>query len=355
MKARIAVAALGATAVMIFANTLVARQAAAAPADGPYLRLEAGGLFPNNSAISTTTGPTFRITPNDAPAAGAALGLRLTPFRLEIEGLWMRSPTSGNAGGISGRLTNIPAMANVYLDINSGGKLEPYVGFGFGASFVSLKGSTASAGQIDSSTHVFAFQPILGVNYNMTDQVAVGLQYRYFKTVDPWLTTGGGQRFSFSNSSHIVLATLTYHFLAPQAKAAEMPAAPTAPGMRKPVPALGLALAPAAHQPAHVYLVFFDFDSARLSAAGRRAADEVVIAYRQDPSGNIVVSGYTDLVGSDGYNLALSKRRAMTVYDYFVAQGVKPTDMGVEWYGKANPRVPTPQKEPQNRRVEIRM
>jgi outer membrane protein OmpA-like peptidoglycan-associated protein len=29
--------------------------------------------------------------------------------------------------------------------------------------------------------------------------------------------------------------------------------------------------------------------------------------------------------------------------------------MDVNWYGKANPRVPTPKKEPQNRRVEIRM
>ena len=117
----------------------------------------------------------------------------------------------------------------------------------------------------------------------------------------------------------------------------------------------GMVVAPAADQPAHVYFVFFDFDSARLSAAGRRAADEVVISYRQDPSSNIVVSGYTDLVGTDDYNLALSKRRAMTVYEYFAAQGVKPTDMDVNWYGKANPRVPTPKKEPQNRRVEIRM
>ena len=361
MKARIAVAALGATAVItVLANALLAHRAAAAPADGPYLRLEGGGLFPNGGSVSNTTGPVFRVAPDDAPTAGAALGLRLTPFRLEIEGVWMRSSTSGNVGGISGRLTNIPAMANVYLDINNGSRLEPYIGFGLGASFVSLKGATASAGQIDSSTRVFAFQPIVGVNYNMTDQIAIGLQYRYFKTVDPWLNTASGQRFSFSNSAHVVLASLTYHFFAPAAQAADAPAVPPPNAIREPVPALGLALAPEATAPvvrpaAHMYLVFFDFDSAKLTAAGRRSADEVVIAYRQDPSSNIVVRGYTDLVGTDAYNLALSKRRAMTVYEYFIAQGVMPADMGVDWFGKANPRVPTPKKEPQNRRVEIEM
>lgn len=344
----------------ILASALSPGQAAASPADGPYLRLEGGGLFPNGGAV-TTTGPNFRIAPDDAPTAGAALGLRLTPFRLEIEGVWMRSSTSANANGVSGRLTNIPAMANFYLDIASGSPFEPYIGFGIGASFVSLKGGSPSAGQIDSSTRVLAFQPIIGANYYVTDQVAVGVQYRYFKTVDPWLNAASGQRFSFTNAAHVVLASLTYHFFAPTAaKAAEAPAAPPPNGMREPVPALGLALAPEKIAPmaspaAQMYLVFFDFDSAKLTAAGRHAADGVVIAYHQDPSSNIKVRGYTDLVGTDVYNLALSKRRAMTVYDYFVAHGIKPADMGVDWFGKANPRVQTPKKEPQNRRVEIEM
>ncbi|HEX3972062.1 MAG TPA: OmpA family protein, partial [Stellaceae bacterium] len=343
------------------ANAPMAHRTAAAPADGPYLRLEAGGLFPSGGSVPDAPGPSFRIAPDDAPTGGAALGLRLTPFRLEVEGLWMRSATSGNANGISGHLTNVPAMANVYFDIDTGGKLEPYIGFGLGASFVSLKGRTASAGRIDSSTHVLAFQPIVGVNYNMTDQIAVGLQYRYFKTVDPWISTASGQRVSFSNSAHVVLATLTYHFFAAQTQAAEASPAVASPNpIREPVPALGLALAPAAVAPAarpapHTYLVFFDFDSAKLTAAGRRAADEVVIAYRQDPTSNIAVRGYTDLVGTDAYNLALSKRRAMTVYAYFVAHGIKAADMGVDWFGKANPRVQTPKREQQNRRVEIQM
>ena len=360
MKARFGAAALSAAAVIgIAASALSPSRAAASPADGPYLRLEGGGLFPSGGTVTNTTGPILQIAPHPAPAAGGALGLRLTPFRLELEGLWLRAATSANANGVSGRLTNIPAMANLYLDIVTGSRLEPYIGFGVGASFVSLKGTSPSAGRIDSSTHAFAFQPIIGANYYVTDQIAVGLQYRFLKTVDPWLSTASGQLFSFTNSAHVVLASLTYHFFAPTtAKAAEAPATPPPPDIREPLPALALApeaIAPMARQPARMYLVFFDFDSAKLTAAGRRAADEVAIAYRQDPSSDIVVRGYTDLVGTEEYNLALSKRRAMTVYEYFIAHGVKPADMGVDWLGKANPRVPTPKKEPQNRRVEIEM
>jgi len=360
MKARYGAAALGAAAVIISASALSPGRATASPADGPYLRLEGGGFFPSGGTVNTT-GPSFQVAPDDAPAAGTALGLRLTPFRLEVEGTWMEAGTSANANGISGKLRNIPAMANFYLDMASGSRLEPYIGFGLGLSFVNLKGTSPSAGRIDSSAHAFAFQPIVGANYYVTDQIAVGLQYRYFKTVDPWLTTASGQRFSLTNSAHVVLASLTYHFFAPTASHAEAAPAPPPPsGMREPLPALGLALAPeavapTARQPAHMYLVFFDFDSAKLTAAGRRAADEVVVAYRRDPSSDIEVRGYTDLVGTDEYNLALSKRRAMTVYDYFIAHGIKPADMGVDWLGKANPRVPTPKREPQNRRVEIEM
>jgi OmpA-OmpF porin, OOP family len=336
------------------ASALSPGRAVASPANGPYLRLEGGVAFPNGGSVSDTTGPSFQVAPHEAPTAGGALGLRLTPFRLEIEGLWMHAGSSSNFNGVSGKLTNIPAMANFYYDVPLASRLEPYIGFGVGASLVTLKGTAPSVGSIDSSTHVFAFQPIVGANYNVTDQVALGLQYRYFRTLDPSLTAASGQHFSFRNAAHVFLAGLTYHFFPPT------PAPQPSSGIREPAPTLGLALAQgvaalAARQPEHTYLVFFDFDSAKLTSAGRRAADEVVVAYRNDPSSNIAVRGYTDLVGTDAYNLALSERRAMTVYDYFVAHGIKPADMGVDWFGKADPRVQTPKKEPQNRRVEIEM
>lgn len=249
-------------------------------------------------------------------------------------------------------------MANGFLDIVNGSRIEPYVGFGLGMTMLSIHATGASGTLVNASTHTFAFQPMIGVNLALTDQLTAGLQYRYFKSVDAWLGANNGQRIEVSNSANIVLATLTYHFFAPRAAPAS--GAATEPALATPAPALATtapAMAPAAvAKPApHMFLVFFDFDSAKLTAAGRRSADEAVLAYKQNPTNDIEVRGYTDLVGTDAYNLELSKRRAMTVYDYFAAHGVKPADMGIDWEGKANPRVDTPKPEAQNRRVEISM
>ena len=38
--------------------------------------------------------------------------------------------------------------------------------------------------------------------------------------------------------------------------------------------------------------------------------------------GTIVVYGYTDRIGSEQYNQALSEKRAQTVADYFVQKGI---------------------------------
>jgi outer membrane protein OmpA-like peptidoglycan-associated protein len=66
------------------------------------------------------------------------------------------------------------------------------------------------------------------------------------------------------------------------------------------------------------------------------------LADQQDPTNNIEMRGYTDLVRSDAFNLEFSKRHAMTVDDHFAAHSVKPTDMCIDWEGKANPPVGTP-------------
>jgi len=150
-----------------------------------------------------------------------------------------------------------------------------------------------------------------------------------------------------------VLASLTYYFEAPQKSTAPQtnasPPAPTAVVM----PPGGAASGP---KPApREFLVFFDFDRATLTAAGRRVIEEAVMAYQRDQTSAIVVRGFTDAVGTAAYNLELSHRRATAVYEYMIEKGVAARDMGVDWQGKNNLRVPTEKREPQNRRVEIEM
>ena len=114
---------------------------------------------------------------------------------------------------------------------------------------------------------------------------------------------------------------------------------------------------PAAVVPSEqAFIVFFEFDKSSLTPDGRQVVDSAAAAFKQGRS-NVAIAGYTDLAGSQQYNLALSKRRADAVKDALVRDGVPASAIDESWHGKENPRVPTADgvREPQNRRVEIRM
>jgi outer membrane protein OmpA-like peptidoglycan-associated protein len=120
------------------------------------------------------------------------------------------------------------------------------------------------------------------------------------------------------------------------------------------VPAAAPAMAPA---PPRTFLVFFDFDRYNLTPDARRVIEAAAASYKATGSARIDVSGFTDLAGTQAYNLRLSQRRADAVAGYLMKQGVPKNVMDVKWFGKEHPRVPTPDgvREPQNRRVEIMM
>jgi outer membrane protein OmpA-like peptidoglycan-associated protein len=69
----------------------------------------------------------------------------------------------------------------------------------------------------------------------------------------------------------------------------------------------------------------------------------------------VAIVGYTDTSGSVKYNLRLSERRAKAVADALTGLGVAQTALTVDWKGKSDLAVPTPDgvKEPLNRRATI--
>jgi outer membrane protein OmpA-like peptidoglycan-associated protein len=69
------------------------------------------------------------------------------------------------------------------------------------------------------------------------------------------------------------------------------------------------------------------------------------------------VRGFTDSTGSDEYNLGLSQRRANSVADYLVSQGILAGRLQVTGMGKSNPIASnaTPEGRQANRRVEIQI
>jgi OmpA-OmpF porin, OOP family len=186
-----------------------------------------------------------------------------------------------------------------------------------------------------------------GVGYALTHNWEADLEYRYADLgTQNTALTGGAAGFVGHNefNYNMIRVGLTYRFAPP----------PPAP---PPVAAPAAAPAPPPPPMARTFLVFFDFDKYNLTADARRVIEAAAANYKATGSARIDVSGYTDLAGTQAYNMRLSQRRADAVAAYLLRQGVPKNVLDVKWFGKEHPRVPTADgvREPQNRRVEIMM
>jgi outer membrane protein OmpA-like peptidoglycan-associated protein len=105
----------------------------------------------------------------------------------------------------------------------------------------------------------------------------------------------------------------------------------------------------------------FEFDKATLRMPQPKL-DEIAQAMRRDPQiDQVTITGHTDRIGSDAYNLKLSRQRAEAVKAYLVGKGVESRRLVAVGKGKAEPVVQCNDKdraalirclEP-NRRVEV--
>ena len=99
----------------------------------------------------------------------------------------------------------------------------------------------------------------------------------------------------------------------------------------------------------------FDFNRAEVNPSGRDILDHAVKVLRDNPNLRVTVEGHTDSVGSAAYNQKLSERRAQAVKRYLVRQGIDPSRIMTEGYGKSRPIASNETEEgrAQNRRADI--
>ena len=98
--------------------------------------------------------------------------------------------------------------------------------------------------------------------------------------------------------------------------------------------------------------ITFAFNSAVLTPEARKVLDRQANWIRQFPELRFRVYGHTDLVGSDGYNKALGKRRAEAVVAYFNSLGISRNRLeALVSYGETRPVVQTTAAEERNRRT----
>jgi hypothetical protein len=101
--------------------------------------------------------------------------------------------------------------------------------------------------------------------------------------------------------------------------------------------------------------VNFNFDSDQLDAEGQRQVAEIAERLKATDSYKpTVVIGFTDAVGSTGYNQDLGQRRANTVARALVAAGVSVDQIGdISSRGKSDLLIAVSTAERRNRRVTV--
>lgn len=101
--------------------------------------------------------------------------------------------------------------------------------------------------------------------------------------------------------------------------------------------------------------ITFATDSAQIASSFYLPLNNLANSFRQYQQNSIEIVGHTDSTGSHSYNMGLSQRRAQSVADYLLAQGVDPERISIRGVGPDQPVASnaTVDGRAQNRRVEV--
>ena len=184
------------------------------PSDAQYYVSFNIGAVQLMDSDTTATDPEDSVTGefefDSGLGVNGAVGLSLGALRLEGELSYRQSDFdqgtlssltvgnttflfSGATGVVGGDVTSLGLMANMWYDIDTGGKLKPFIGGGIGVARVDadIDSIVGIPINISGDDTVFAYQVGAGVGYDVSDKVVVTLGYRFFGTADPEFESGG--------------------------------------------------------------------------------------------------------------------------------------------------------------------
>lgn len=103
--------------------------------------------------------------------------------------------------------------------------------------------------------------------------------------------------------------------------------------------------------------VNFEFNSAKLTKESFPILLNAIQVLNDKPEMKVEIRGHTDNIGSEQYNLILSERRANTVKDYLVVNGIAAERLEAKGIGESEPIADnnTPEGRALNRRIEFRI
>ena len=121
----------------------------------------------------------------------------------------------------------------------------------------------------------------------------------------------------------------------------------------------GDALSAQAHltSPVLSFTLWFESDTVKLTDASKDKVPEILNIIKARQPTEIHVIGHTDRVGTDAHNLKLSAKRAKSIGNLLISNGIKKGVLFISFRGESKPLLYTEDEvgEPLNRRVELIM
>lgn len=105
----------------------------------------------------------------------------------------------------------------------------------------------------------------------------------------------------------------------------------------------------------HLHHIYFDFNQAAIKAQSEQELRLLVELIKAHPEKQYTITGHTDNIGNEAYNVTLSKKRAESVVHYLVQQGINPNILHSKGMGSQQPIESNDSEwgRAQNRRIEV--
>ncbi len=371
------------TAILLAGAAMIVAVPAQARDGKAYIGIEGGVSFDDQVNIDIDNNRPDGLLDNAAIAntnlgidADVIVGYDFGAFRLEAEGGYKRAGYESlqvlNSAILPGGLT-VPAgtfvqnqrdleiysgMVNGLVEFGNDDGFTVYGGGGVGFANLRLPVEVAGVGTVvDDNETDFAWQLIGGARLALSENLDLGVKYRYFVLDNFDLQAANGAPLRADYSAHSVLASLTLNFGGSPAPEPVMAPPPPPPVMAPPPPPRPVAPPPPPRVACNTgpFIVFFDFDRSDITPEAAGILNNAATAYANCGTARVMLAGHTDRAGSTQYNAALAERRNDAVGSYMTSRGVPTGLVSTQAFGESQPRVPTADgvREAQNRRVEV--
>ncbi|WP_051333549.1 OmpA family protein [Aliagarivorans marinus] len=323
--------ALFQTAIPVaFAGLLLSAPSFASDTSYPYL----GGKL-GYSKFNDPCGDMYDSCDDDDLGMGVYGGYRFNDW-FGLEGSYLYSGEATTNGSIDTDYNLFEISPMLYAQF-----AERWQGFAkVGPAY--WDGETSGAGS-KVSDDGWTWTAGLGVIYSLARNWDLRLEYQYYDDL------GDGDKL-IDTDLHFTSLGLNYKF---GVAAAPVPTpAPEPEQMPEPAPEPEQMPEP---EPVMIESVRarveFAFDSSELTQADK--LDAIIAHMKQYPDTSVLISGFTDSVGSDEYNQALSERRSESVASYLETQDIARERMIIEEFGEDHPEFSneTAEGRAHNRRV----